>query len=87
MTTPKGGLYKGSDGRIKYGAFPESKTTKPRVRLERHDQEDGSITYEIWHINGHSRICSINDRYDSERAKDDAEFLVKAWNKEAARKD
>lgn len=55
-------------------------TTRPRVRLERHDQEDGSITYEIWHVDGFSRICSINNRYDNERAESDAKFLVTAWN-------
>lgn len=61
--------------------------------VQRHDQSDGSITYEIWDTRPDTfrRLCSINDHYDStsysdegERpancAKDDAEMIVRALN-------
>jgi hypothetical protein len=60
--------------------------------VERHDQEDGSITYEIWDERPESyrRLCSINEwndggaEDDEERelstAKADAELIVRALN-------
>lgn len=61
--------------------------------IERHDEEDGSINYEIWDYRPESyrRLCSINDRDDSEtysddnhrpehNAKSDAELIARALN-------
>lgn len=66
--------------------------THPYV-VERHDQEDGSITYEIWdrRRDTYRRLCSINDYRDSDRwsseerrpancARNDAEMIVRALN-------
>lgn len=65
--------------------------THPYV-MERHDQEDGSITYEIWDYRPESyrRVCSMNEWNDGgsednkERelstAKQDAEMIVRALN-------
>ncbi len=64
--------------------------THPYV-VERHDQEDGSITYEIWdqRPDSYRRLCSINEwndggREDNDRdlstAKADAELIVNALN-------
>lgn len=57
--------------------------TAPYV-VERHDQEDGSITYEVWDYRPESyrRICSINEYNDSSygTAKWDAENTVAALN-------
>lgn len=50
--------------------------------VERHDQDDGSINYEIWAINPptvYHRIVTLND-WDNERAKDDADLIAKAVN-------
>ncbi len=65
---------------------------KPFV-VERHDWEDGSISYEVWDQRPASwrRLCSINDRDDSNTffdegkrpkhcAKSDAEMIVQALN-------
>jgi hypothetical protein len=67
-------------------------TTHPYV-VERHDEEDGSITYEVWDLrpNSYRRLCSISEHYDSETysdedrrpqhcAKSDAEMIVRALN-------
>ena len=54
--------------------------------LERHDQDDGSITYEIWDYRPETyrRLCSINEYDDgaseSNTTKQDAELIVKALN-------
>jgi hypothetical protein len=61
--------------------------------VERHDQEDGSITYEVWDHRPESyrRLCSINEQYESETysdedrrpqhcAKSDADLIVRALN-------
>jgi hypothetical protein len=60
--------------------------------IERHDQEDGSITYEVWdrRPDSYRRLCSINEwndggcEDDEERnlstAKQDAELIVDALN-------
>lgn len=61
--------------------------------VERHDQEDGSISYEILDERPESyrRLCTINDQDDSETwsddekrpqhtAKSDAEMIVRALN-------
>jgi len=60
--------------------------------IERHDQEDGSITYEIWDHRPESyrRLCSLNewddggteddDGNDLSTAKADAEMICRALN-------
>jgi hypothetical protein len=61
--------------------------------VERHDQEDGSITYEVWdeRPETYRRLCSINEWYDGgdladddeteiSTAKDDAELIARALN-------
>jgi hypothetical protein len=65
--------------------------THPYV-VERHDQSDGSITYEIWDTRPDTfrRLCSINEWNDGgtedregrelSTAKSDAELIVKALN-------
>ena len=60
-------------------------TTRPWT-VERHDQDDGTINYEIWAVfrgaDGGTtmhRIATIND-YDNENAKDDAAMIAKAVN-------
>lgn len=76
-------------------ATPLRKTyskTHPYV-VERHDQEDGSITYEIWdhRPDSYRRLCSLNEFYESESysdedcrprhtAKSDAEMIMRALN-------
>jgi hypothetical protein len=76
-------------------ARPLKKTyspTHPYV-VERHDQDDGSISYEIWdhRPDSYRRLCSINDDNDSSQwsdddqkpghnAKSDAEMIVRALN-------
>ena len=46
--------------------------------VERHDMEDGSITYEIWTSSFKTRIVSINDELDNDNARLDAQFLANA---------
>lgn len=65
--------------------------THPYV-VERHDWEDGSISYEIWdrRPDSYRRLCSLNeqndggteDKFDNElyTAKDDAELIARALN-------
>lgn len=57
--------------------------TKPYV-VERHDEEDGSINYEIWdhRPDSYRRLCTISDEYSLTRgaAKKDAEMVVRALN-------
>lgn len=51
--------------------------------VERHDQEDGTISYEIWSINPpttYHRIVTLND-WDNENAREDAACIVDAVNK------
>jgi hypothetical protein len=61
--------------------------------VERHDQEDSSITYEVWDLrpDSYRRLCSINEWYDGGRlgdddetelstAKADAELIARALN-------
>lgn len=51
--------------------------------VERHDQDDGTINYEIWAIDPpaiYHRVATIND-YDNEHAKDDAELIARAVNR------
>lgn len=57
--------------------MPDPQTT--HYTVERHDQEDGSITYEVWSHHPYYRICSINDRHDNASAKRDAEFIAKSF--------
>lgn len=76
-------------------AQPLKKTYSPRhpYVVERHDQDDGSITYEIWdhRPDRYRRLCSINENNDSNQwddddkrpadcAKSDAELIVRALN-------
>jgi len=65
--------------------------THPYI-VERHDQEDGSITYEIWDYrpDTYRRLCSLNEwndggaeddeEHELSTAKDDAELIVRALN-------
>lgn len=57
--------------------------TQPFV-VERHDEEDGSINYEIWdhRPNSYRRLCTISDEYSVTRgaAKRDAEMIARALN-------
>jgi hypothetical protein len=75
-------------------AKPLRKTYSPShpYVVERHDEEDGSITYEIWDYrpDTYRRLCSINewdDGGDEDRegrelstAKKDAKMIVDALN-------
>lgn len=75
-------------------AVPLKKTYSPRhpYVVERHDQDDGSITYEVWDQRPESyrRLCSLNEwndggyEDDEERelstAKADAELICRALN-------
>lgn len=47
--------------------------------VERHDQEGGSIRYEVWSSESYHRICSISDD-DNITAKRDAEHIAKLHN-------
>jgi hypothetical protein len=75
-------------------ARPLKKTyssTHPYV-IERHNQGDGSITYEVWDYrpDSYRRLCSLNewndggdeteDGRDLSTAKADAELIVRALN-------
>jgi hypothetical protein len=66
--------------------------THPYV-VERHDEENGSISYEIWDLrpDTYRRVCKLNELYDSNTyhdedrrpehtAKSDAEMIVRALN-------
>ena len=55
--------------------------TKGPIGLERHDTDEGAITYEIWDFNAdtYHRICTISDE-DNRFAKHDAELIVRALN-------
>jgi hypothetical protein len=60
--------------------------------VERRDEDDGSITYEIWdhRPDTYRRLCSLNESNDGgsedkqgrelSTAKDDAEMIVRALN-------
>jgi hypothetical protein len=60
--------------------------------VERHDQEDGSITYEVWDYrpDTYRRLCSLNEWNDGgdedkqsrelSTAKNDADLIVRALN-------
>lgn len=80
--------------RIKRKPRPLQKTWNPAhpFVVERHDQEDGSITYEVWdhRPDTYRRLCSLNEwndggkEDDEERelntAKDDADLIARALN-------
>jgi hypothetical protein len=53
--------------------------TKGPFMVERHDNEDGSIAYEIWTYDMNKRVASICDD-DNPQAKADAELIVKLLN-------
>jgi hypothetical protein len=59
---------------------PMSATPLPWT-IERHDQEDGTISYEIWSVNPptYHRIVTLND-WDNKNAREDAELIVRAVN-------
>jgi len=75
-------------------AVPLKKTYSPRhpYEVERHDQDDGSITYEVWDKRPESyrRLCSLNEWDDGgaednegrelSTAKADAELICRALN-------
>lgn len=46
--------------------------------VEKHDQDDGSITWEIWEKSG-SRICGINDHGD-QSARTNAHMIADHHN-------
>jgi hypothetical protein len=80
--------------RLKRKPRPLQKTYDPArpYIMERHDQEDGSITYEVWdhRPDTYRRLCSLNEwndggaEDDEERelstAKADADLIVRALN-------
>lgn len=47
--------------------------------VERHDNEDGSIAYEVWSIDGEHRVFRLVDD-DDPFAKRDAEHIVALHN-------
>jgi hypothetical protein len=57
-----------------------SSTPRPWI-VERHDQEDGTINYEIWCQTAphYHRVVTLND-YDNENARDDAALIAKVVN-------
>ncbi len=67
-------------------------STSHPYTVERHDQENGSISYEIWdhRPDTYRRLCSINEWNDGVAedesgrelftAKQDAELIVRALN-------
>lgn len=65
---------------------PLQKTYQPNAPyvVQRHDDDDGSITYEVWdeRPDSYRRLCSINEWNDSTRAtaKTDAEMIVRGLN-------
>ncbi len=72
--------------KIKRKPRPLQKTYQPDSPyvVQRHDQDDGSITYEVWdeRPDSYRRICSINEWYDSTKttAKYDAEAVARGLN-------
>ena len=67
-------------------------SARPYV-VERHDQENGTISFEIWDYrpDSYRRLCSLNERNDSldwdandkrppHNAKSDAELIARALN-------
>ena len=73
-------------------ARPLTKTYNPRAPyvVERHDDEDGAINYEIWdeRPDSYRRLCTVSEdpidddepSEDRGRAKRDAELIVRALN-------
>lgn len=64
-------------------ARPLKKTYSPShpYTVERHDQEDGSITYEVWdnRPDTYRRLCSINDQNDSIHCQDHDDQKDNKW--------
>lgn len=58
----------------------------PNWVLERHDEDDGSISWEIWDHDPHNyrRVITFNDDPSNEgrNAKADAEFIVRLARKD-----
>jgi hypothetical protein len=48
--------------------------------VERHDDDDGSINYEIWDRKLYERIVTLNDFYDSKNSRKYAKLIVEAVN-------
>lgn len=78
---------------IKRTPRPLQKTYSPAQPfvVERHDQEDGSIHYEIWdeRPDSYRRLCTVTEdpvedceepNEDRGRAKRDADLIVRALN-------
>lgn len=55
-------------------------TPRPWI-IERHDQDDGSINYEIWAQQApvYHRVVTMND-WDNEAARSDSALIAKAVN-------
>lgn len=51
----------------------------PKYKVERHDQDDGTIAYECWCAHPYYRVYSINT-FESDYAKRDAERLCRLLN-------
>ena len=67
------------------GDCPKPPLPKPPLPyvVERHDQQDGSITYEIWDHRAASyrRLCSLNEELDGDgTARADAEMIARTLN-------
>ena len=48
------------------------KATPGPWKVERHDMDDGSISYEVWHtatVEHYTRVVTFNAEYDDENAK------------------
>lgn len=57
----------------------ERSPTRGPFSVERHDNDDGSIAYEIWTHNFEDRVLRMVDN-DNPRAKADAELICKLLN-------
>ena len=60
-------------------------TKTARYWVERHDDEDGSITYEVWCNPPYYRVCSISDDVTGDpHAKRDSERIAEMFNRYGA---
>jgi hypothetical protein len=67
--------------------YPKTPKATPRASgatlgpfvVERHDNDDGSIAYELWTANLHHRVFRMRDD-DNPNAKNDAELICKLLN-------
>lgn len=60
--------------------------SEARYHVERHDQEDGSISYEVWDYNSatYRRLFTVNDS-DNKYAFGDANLIAKVLNDSGAK--